>query len=153
MHARFRISPERLSAFVSTWLGCLLCLLKNSFDKVSSLKVSISLKLSHFQLDFNQAKISPIQKVLLLHLFRKYCCLNINTYRLGKIDQNLRWMDRLGGLLPISRRQLFWRPVCLIHLCRVNSSTLSLWTGPFPIEGVSGVVFFYYNHILLKFLY
>ena len=29
----------------------------------------------------------------------------------------------------------------LIHLCRVDSSTLTLWTGPFLIEGVSGKFF------------
>ena len=26
----------------------------------------------------------------------------------------------------------------LTHLCRVDSSILTLWTGPFPVKGVSG---------------
>ena len=26
----------------------------------------------------------------------------------------------------------------LTHLCRVDSSTLTLWTGPFPVKGLSG---------------
>ena len=33
-------------------------------------------------------------------------------------------------------------PVSLNHLCRVDASTLSLWTGPFPIVGMSGLFFF-----------
>ena len=28
----------------------------------------------------------------------------------------------------------------LTHLCRVDSATLTLWPGPFPIEGVPGCV-------------
>ena len=28
----------------------------------------------------------------------------------------------------------------LTHLCRVDSSTITLWTGPFPAEGVSGLL-------------
>ena len=29
------------------------------------------------------------------------------------------------------------RLVCLTHLSRVDSSTLTLWAGPFPVKGVS----------------
>ena len=29
-------------------------------------------------------------------------------------------------------------PRVLTHLCRVDSSTLTLWPGPFPVKGVSG---------------
>ena len=29
-------------------------------------------------------------------------------------------------------------PIILTHLCQMDSSTLTLWTGPFPTEGVSG---------------
>ena len=34
----------------------------------------------------------------------------------------------------------------LTHLCLVDSSTSSLWTGPIPIEG--GLVSFYYYNVL-----
>ena len=36
----------------------------------------------------------------------------------------------------------------LTHLCRVDFSTLTLWTGSFSLYGVS----FYYFHVLLKYL-
>ena len=34
----------------------------------------------------------------------------------------------------------------LTHLCRVDSSTLTLWTGPFLYKGC--LVSFYYCHVL-----
>ena len=44
------------------------------------------------------------------------------------------------------------RPICftklLTRLCRVDSSTITLWTGPFPVEGWSGNL--YYYHVLWK---
>ena len=39
----------------------------------------------------------------------------------------------------------------LTHLCQVDSSTLMLWTGSFPVKGC--LVSFYYSHVLQKFLY
>ena len=39
----------------------------------------------------------------------------------------------------------------LTHLRPVDSSTLTLWTGPFTIEEC--LITFYYNHILQKFIY
>ena len=30
-----------------------------------------------------------------------------------------------------------WKSGCQTHLCQVDSSTSTLWTGPFPIEWVS----------------
>ena len=58
---------------------------------------------------------------------------------------------------PITARCRFMQnaswEVCysLIHLCRVNSSTLILCTSPFPTKAC--LVSFYYYHILEKFLY
>ena len=31
-----------------------------------------------------------------------------------------------------------YKRLCLIHLCRMDYSTLILWTGPFPVKGVPG---------------
>ena len=42
-------------------------------------------------------------------------------------------------------------PNVLTHLCREDSSVLTLWTGPFPIERC--LVKFYFYHVLKKFLY
>ena len=39
----------------------------------------------------------------------------------------------------------------LIHLCRMDSSTITLWTHPFPIEGVSRQ--FYYYHVFFVFFF
>ena len=36
--------------------------------------------------------------------------------------------------------------ITLTHLCRVEASTLFLWTGPFPIKVVPG--YFYYYSVL-----
>ena len=41
----------------------------------------------------------------------------------------------------------------LTHLCRVDSSTITLWTGPFPIEGIFvifTIAIFYRNSCLQK---
>ena len=35
-----------------------------------------------------------------------------------------------------------------LHVCRMDSSTLTLWTGPFPLKRVS----FYYYRVLQTFL-
>ena len=36
----------------------------------------------------------------------------------------------------------------LTHLCRVDSSVLALWTGPFPIKRARGY-FFYDYHVIV----
>ena len=36
--------------------------------------------------------------------------------------------------------------VSFTHLCRIDSSTSSLWTGPFQLEGMSSK--FLYGHVL-----
>ena len=40
--------------------------------------------------------------------------------------------------------------IALNHLCRVDSSTAMVWTGPFPVKGCL-VSNYYYYYVLQKF--
>ena len=44
--------------------------------------------------------------------------------------------EKLDPDLYLSK--IYHRYTCLTHLCRMDSSTSSLWTSSFPIKGVSG---------------
>ena len=43
-----------------------------------------------------------------------------------------------AALLLMAHKLTSIRNIFLTHLCRMESSTLTLWTGPFPTERVSG---------------
>ena len=49
------------------------------------------------------------------------------------------------------RRSFYASKLILIHLSRMNSSTLTLRSSPFRIEGMTDC--FYYYRVLCKFLY
>ena len=69
-------------------------------------------------------------------------------------DLNLRWVHMSEGVFSDIRAYMVWGlhgkellvSKYLTHLCLVESSTSSLWTGPIPIE--VGLVSFYYYHVL-----
>ena len=62
------------------------------------------------------------------------------------------WHKKNNSNNKSSIRRLFWPcQTSLTHLCRVDSSTTTLWTCLFPLLGC--LVSFYYHYVLEKFLY